>query len=163
VLVGAETGADSCTVKTERVAACEDSPKSLSHRASRVEVNHQFLGKAHPGTAFASTGLMALPPGCPSPRNRNSHRRRPASGGFSGGQVWSGARQPVRRLDRAPEDEAKMTIKITPECTPIPAEKAGTAYTPNQMASALQERWLPVNFRLQIAGYQTACSHGLQD
>jgi hypothetical protein len=59
--------------------------------------------------------------------------------------------------DAASKSTAKMTIKITPEYTRFLAEKAGAAYTAYK-GQVLQKRWIPANFRLQIAGCQTACS-----
>jgi phage tail-like protein len=60
--------------------------------------------------------------------------------------------------DAASKDAAKMTIKITPEYTRMVQGQTGSAYPPNRIAPALQKKWLPANFRLQIAGCQTACS-----
>ena len=60
--------------------------------------------------------------------------------------------------DAASKDAAKMSIKITPEYTRFLVEKAGTVYSVNRIGPASQKKWLPANFRLQIAGCQTACS-----
>jgi phage tail-like protein len=59
--------------------------------------------------------------------------------------------------DAASKSAAKMTIKITPEYTRFSPGQGGAVYTSNR-TTQLQKRWLPANFRLQIAGCQTACS-----
>src|SRR6266568_803117 len=59
-------------------------------------------------------------------------------------------------LDAGGKDAAKMTIKIAPEFTRMVAAAQGALRTPSQI---VQKKWLPANFRLQIAGCQTACSH----
>lgn len=55
-------------------------------------------------------------------------------------------------LDAASKDAAKMTIKISPETARM-VEKGGArlAGAPAQR-EAVQKKWLPANFRLQIAG-----------
>jgi len=58
--------------------------------------------------------------------------------------------------DAGGKDAPKMTIKIAPEFTRMGAAAQGALHTPSQM---VQKRWLPANFRLDIAGCKTACSH----
>src|SRR3989449_948627 len=58
-------------------------------------------------------------------------------------------------LDAGGKDPAKMTIKIAPEFTRMAAAAQGALRTPSQI---VQKKWLPANFRLQIAGCPTACS-----
>jgi hypothetical protein len=55
-------------------------------------------------------------------------------------------------LDAASRDAAYMTIKISPEFTEY---QRGTGSISRPMD--IQKKWLPANFRLQIAGCQTAC------
>jgi len=60
-------------------------------------------------------------------------------------------------LDAASKDAAKMTIKFSPETTRHVATPAGgAAYTGSKQA--VQKKWLPANFRLQIAGLESACT-----
>jgi len=57
-------------------------------------------------------------------------------------------------LDASSKDEARMTIKISPETTRM-VEKSGARLpgAPAQRAAAQkQKQWLPANFRLKIAG-----------
>jgi hypothetical protein len=64
--------------------------------------------------------------------------------------------------DAASKDAARMTVKIAPEFTRMGAAAQGALRTPSQMdqkSQMVQKRWLAANFRLQIAGCQTACAH----
>ena len=56
--------------------------------------------------------------------------------------------------DAASKDIARMTLKITPALTKMAPPQAGGSSVLLQ-----QKKWLPSNFRLQIAGCQSACSH----
>lgn len=53
-------------------------------------------------------------------------------------------------LDAASKDAAKMTIKIRPEWTRINARPGGSVS--GMTNTKAQKKWLPANFRLQIAG-----------
>src|SRR5215471_9046220 len=53
-------------------------------------------------------------------------------------------------LDAASKDAAKMTIKIRPEWTRVNARPGGSL--PGMINTKAQKKWLPANFRLQIAG-----------
>jgi phage tail-like protein len=63
-------------------------------------------------------------------------------------------------LDASSKDAAKMTIKFSPESTrwsaPTGASAGGT-YSGARNA-AVQKKWLPSNFRLQIGGLEAACT-----
>ena len=59
-------------------------------------------------------------------------------------------------LDAASKDAAKMTIKFSPEMV-RQAKGAGTEYSRGS-SRAIQKKWLPSNFRLQIAGLEAACT-----
>src|SRR5216684_2416619 len=52
-------------------------------------------------------------------------------------------------LDAASKDEAKMTIKITPETTRFETKSGSKLVAPDQK---MQKKWLPANFRLKIDG-----------
>jgi hypothetical protein len=56
-------------------------------------------------------------------------------------------------LDAASKDPAYLTVKITPASTRVAAPQAAPA--PINLS---QKKWLPSNFRLQIAGCSNACS-----
>src|SRR5947209_16912998 len=62
--------------------------------------------------------------------------------------------------DAAWKDAAKMTIKFSPETTRMSARtgaSAGGVYSGGRNAQ-VQKKWLPANFRLQIAGLEAACT-----
>src|SRR2546427_2818155 len=62
--------------------------------------------------------------------------------------------------DAASKDAAKMTIKFSPETTRMSARtgaSAGGVYSGGRNAQ-VQKKWLPANFRLQIAGLEAACT-----
>jgi len=65
-------------------------------------------------------------------------------------------------LDAASKDAAKMTVKFSPEITQtiVPHGGTGAAYTAvgYKSGQAVQKKWLPSNFRLQIAGMEAACT-----
>jgi hypothetical protein len=63
-------------------------------------------------------------------------------------------------LDAASKDAAKMTIKFSPETTRMQTFPAGGGAYPAGYKSgqAVQKKWLPANFRLQIAGLEQACT-----
>src|SRR2546427_3801749 len=58
-------------------------------------------------------------------------------------------------LDAGGKDAARMKVKILPEFTRMVAAAQRALPAPNQI---VQKRWSLANFRLQIAGCQTACS-----
>ena len=58
-------------------------------------------------------------------------------------------------LDASSKDEARMTIKISPESTRM--TKGSGKLSAGGPANAAQKRWLPANFRLQIPALD--CSH----
>jgi len=64
-------------------------------------------------------------------------------------------------LDAASKDAAKMTIRISPETTRMTTSPGGQgaanagAY---KFGQTVQKKWLPSNFRLQIAGLEQACT-----
>lgn len=58
-------------------------------------------------------------------------------------------------LDASSKDEARMTIKISPESTRM--TKGSGKLSGGGPPNAAQKRWLPANFRLQIPGLD--CSH----
>lgn len=62
-------------------------------------------------------------------------------------------------LDAASKDAAKMTIKISPEVTRYETSLGGAAVAAGvYKGQAVQKKWLPSNFRLQIAGLEQACT-----
>jgi phage tail-like protein len=54
--------------------------------------------------------------------------------------------------DAASKDPAKMTIKFTPEMTRFTVSNPSTIYPHNNSGLQEQKKWLPSNFRLEIAG-----------
>src|SRR6266568_81890 len=62
--------------------------------------------------------------------------------------------------DAASKDAAKMTIKFSPETTRMSTRtgaSAGGVYS-GGLKAQVQKKWLPANFRLQIAGLEAACT-----
>jgi len=62
--------------------------------------------------------------------------------------------------DAASKDAAKMTIKFSPETTRMSTRtgaSAGGVYS-GGLNAQVQKKWLPANFRLQIAGLEAACT-----
>ncbi|MGH2721749.1 MAG: phage tail protein [Actinomycetota bacterium] len=58
-------------------------------------------------------------------------------------------------LDAASKDAAKMTIKFSPEST---RNTKGSGAVVRPPVSKAQKKWLPANFRLTIAGLESACA-----
>jgi phage tail-like protein len=54
-------------------------------------------------------------------------------------------------LDAASKDAARMTIKISPETARMVEKRGGRLPAPGAL-NARQKKWLPANFRLEIAG-----------
>ena len=54
--------------------------------------------------------------------------------------------------DASSKDPATMTLKFAPEQTRMIAKPGATYGTPDKNSAAIQKKWLPANFRLQIAG-----------
>jgi phage tail-like protein len=59
--------------------------------------------------------------------------------------------------DAASKDAAKMTVKFSPETTRVQTPMGGAKVT-GQQNQAIQKKWLPANFRLDIKGFEQACS-----
>jgi hypothetical protein len=59
--------------------------------------------------------------------------------------------------DAASKDDAKMTVRIAPEYTRFMTGSQGALPT-LAAKQAIQKKWLPANFRLQLDGCPAACS-----
>jgi hypothetical protein len=60
--------------------------------------------------------------------------------------------------DEASRNAANMTVKFAPVGTRMTVTQAGATYQSGAVASkGLQKKWLPTNFRLQIAGLEADC------
>jgi phage tail-like protein len=55
-------------------------------------------------------------------------------------------------LDASSKDAAKMTIKISPETTSMVPKPGGKLPVETAQRTMTQKKWLPANFRLEIAG-----------
>jgi phage tail-like protein len=61
-------------------------------------------------------------------------------------------------LDASSKDAAKMTIMISPETTRVSTRTGGRVGGTYKNDQAIQKKWLPSNFRLQIDGLEAACT-----
>jgi len=58
--------------------------------------------------------------------------------------------------DASSKDAAKMTVKVTPETTRVLAPMGGPAIS-GTLNPPIQKKWLPMNFRFDMQGFEQAC------